>query len=126
MKQRILIVDDDRLVADTLSLVFRINGFESEARYSAAEGLDLARSFSPALLLTDVTMPGESGLDLADAMQREVPGCKLLMLTAYESNTHDVERHGARTRRKIRMLYKPVHPDILMREVSTLLTSPGA
>jgi DNA-binding response OmpR family regulator len=121
MKQRVLIVDDDRLVADTLSLVFRVNGFESEARYTAAEGLDLARSFAPSLLLTDVTMPGESGLELADAVHREVPGCKVLMLTAYESNSSDVERHSERTRRPVRMLYKPVRPEELIREARELL-----
>ncbi|SEF94972.1 Response regulator receiver domain-containing protein [Bryocella elongata] len=121
MKQRVLIVDDDRLVADTLSLVFRLNGFDSEARYSAADGLNLARSFAPTLLLTDVTMPGESGLDLADAVAREMPDCKLMMLTAYESNTPHVEKHTARTRRPIRMLYKPVRPEELIREVHELL-----
>ena len=39
MKQRVLVVDDDRMVADTLNLVFQANGYESEAVYSAAEGL---------------------------------------------------------------------------------------
>lgn len=121
MKQRVLIVDDDRLVADTLSLVFRVNGFDSEARYSAADGLHFARSYAPSLLLTDVTMPGESGLDLADAVHREMPGCKLLMLTAYESNSSDVQKHSERTRRPIRMLYKPVHPEDLIREAQELL-----
>ncbi len=39
MKQRVLVVDDDHLVADTLQLVFKVNGYESEAVYSAADGL---------------------------------------------------------------------------------------
>jgi len=121
MKQRILIVDDDRLVADTLSLVFRVNGFDSEARYTAADGLDRARSFAPSLLLTDVTMPGESGLDLADAVAREMPDCKLMMLTAYESNSAPVQKHSERTQRPIRMLYKPVHPEELIRAAQQLL-----
>jgi CheY-like chemotaxis protein len=123
MKRRILVVDDDRLVADTLSLVFRANGFESEARYSAAEGLARARSFFPELLLTDVTMPGEGGLELADAMHSEQPGCKLLMLTAYESNGVHVQRHGQRTKRPIRMLYKPIRPEELLREATQLLSA---
>ena len=66
MKQKILVVDDDRLVADTLNLVFLANGFESEARYSAAEGLSRARTFAPQLMLCDVTMPEENGLELAE------------------------------------------------------------
>lgn len=123
MKQRVLIVDDDHLVADTLTLVFRANGFESEARYSAAEGLDRARSFAPSLLLTDFTMPGENGLDLVEAVQRELPACRMMFLTAYESNTRHLERHTRRTQRPIRMLYKPVHPEDLLREAQALLTA---
>jgi len=37
MKQRVLVIDDDKLVADTLSLIFLANGFQSEARCSAAQ-----------------------------------------------------------------------------------------
>ena len=37
MKQRVLVVDDDRLVADTLNLVFQANGYECEAVYCAAD-----------------------------------------------------------------------------------------
>ncbi len=123
MKQRVLIVDDDHLVADTLSLVFRANGFESEARYSAAEGLDLARSFAPTLLLTDYSMPGENGLDLADAIHRELPECRLMILTAYESNSRLVEQHSERTKRRIPTLYKPVRPEELLREAQALLAA---
>ena len=47
MKQRVLVVDDDRLVADTLNLVFQANGYESEAVYCAADGLARARTFAP-------------------------------------------------------------------------------
>lgn len=46
MRQRVLVVDDDHLVADTLRMVFAVNGFESEACYSAADALRRARSFS--------------------------------------------------------------------------------
>ena len=42
MKTRVLVVDDDRLVADTLSLIYNVNGYECEARYSAADGFQRA------------------------------------------------------------------------------------
>lgn len=44
MKARVLVVDDDRLVADTLCMIYRVNGFESEARYSAADGFEPQRA----------------------------------------------------------------------------------
>src|SRR6202012_1961616 len=86
MKQRVLVVDDDKLVADTLSLIFRANGFDAEACYSAAEGLERARTYDPGLLLCDVTMPETTGLELAATIDHEMPECKILMLTAYSTN----------------------------------------
>ncbi len=60
--QRVLIVDDDRLVADTLTLIFEKNGFKAKAAYSADEALILSREFAPDLLLCDVTMPARDSL----------------------------------------------------------------
>jgi CheY-like chemotaxis protein len=121
MKQRILVVDDDRLVADTLNLIFQANGYESEAVYSAAEGLARARTFAPGLLLCDVSMPDENGLQLAEALQHEMPDCKVLLLTAYASNVAKVEQHASRTNRTLKLLNKPCRPEILLREARDLL-----
>jgi CheY-like chemotaxis protein len=119
--QRVLVVDDDRLVADTISLVFRANGFEAEATYSAAEGLERARTFDPELLLMDITMPERTGLELAEDMHRERPGCKLLLLTAYSSNLAKVQSMSAQMKRELRVLSKPVRPEELLEHASEML-----
>lgn len=121
MKQRILVVDDDRLVADTLSLIYRANGFDSEARYSAADGLERARTYAPSLVLCDVTMPEESGLALAEKMNAEQPACKMLMITAYSSNAAKVELESIRMKRELRLLSKPCPPAELLRATYSLL-----
>ncbi len=121
MKQRVLVVDDDRLVADTLNLIFQANGYDSEAAYSAEEGLERARAFSPGLLLTDVTMPNESGLQLAEKVHREMPDCKLLLLTAYASNMDKVALEAERNNRPLKLLNKPCRPELLLLEASALL-----
>ena len=121
MKPRVLVVDDDRLVADTLNLVFLANGYDSEARYSAAEGLSRARSFGPQLLLCDVTMPEETGLQLVDKISRELPDVRLLMLTAYASNAEKVDAHSSRTGQPLKLLSKPCRPEELLREATALL-----
>jgi DNA-binding response OmpR family regulator len=121
MKQRVLVIDDDRLVADTLTLIFQANGYDSEAVYSAAEGLARARTFSPELLLCDVTMPEENGLQLVEKVQHEMPQCKLLMLTAYSSNHIKVEQHASRTNLPLKLLNKPCRPEVLLREAHSLL-----
>lgn len=102
-------------------MIFVANGFESEACYSAADGLTRARSFSPSLLLCDVTMPEQTGLQLADAMNREMPACKVLMLTAYSSNAVKVEMQALRMKRPLKLLNKPCRPELLLSEVHALL-----
>ena len=123
MKSRVLVVDDDRLVADTICLVYKANGFDSEARYSAAEGLERARSYEPDLMLCDVTMPDISGLELADSIAELLPETRLLLLSAYSSNAADVRAHSRRARRPLKLLSKPCRPDDLMRESRALLRS---
>ena len=121
MKTRVLVVDDDRLVADTLCLIYQANGFDSEARYSAAEGFERAKTFEPALVLCDVTMPEESGLQLADRMLEALPSTRMLLLSAYASNAAYVQAHARTQRRPLKLLSKPCRPDDLLRESRALL-----
>ncbi len=121
MKTRVLVVDDDRLVADTLCMVYRANGYESEARYSAADGFECARNYVPDLILCDVTMPDESGLELAYRMEQTMPRTRMLMLTAYASNAPEVRAQSRRMQRPLRLLSKPCRPDDLLRETRALL-----
>ena len=123
MKQRILVVDDDKLVADTLNLIFLANGFQSEARYSAAAALERARSFGPQLLLCDVTMPHETGLQLVEQVSKELPETRLLMLTAYSSNQAKVEAHSSQMGRPLKLLNKPCRPEDLLRTANELLAT---
>jgi CheY-like chemotaxis protein len=119
-----LVVDDDHLVADTLRMVFVANGFESEACYSAAEGLRMAKSFSPELLLCDVTMPGQDGLQLAAQVFRELPGCQMIMLTAYLTSTASQELEELRRKRPLKVLNKPCRPEVILQEAVELLRLP--
>ena len=121
MKTRVLVVDDDRLVADTLCMIYRVNGFESEARYSAAEGFERAKSFVPDMVLCDVTMPEESGIELAQRMQEALPDTRLLLLTAYASNAATVNAQSQNMIRPLKLLSKPCRPDDLLRETRALL-----
>jgi DNA-binding response OmpR family regulator len=121
MRQRVLVVDDDPLIADTLRLIFKAHGFQAEACCSAAEGMARARSFAPQLLVCDVTMPDETGLQLAEKMQQELPECKVLMLSAYSSNAIKVELQAKRMKRALKLLSKPCRPELLLEEAEALL-----
>lgn len=120
---RVLVVDDERLVADTISLVFGRSGFDARTAYSADEALTFARDFQPNLLLCDVSMPGKDGLHLMKEISRELPNCRILLLTGFYSNLATMQKHVARLPRPVGILTKPCQPDVLLREATSLLAS---
>lgn len=119
--QRVLIVDDDHLVADTLGLIFRRSGYNVQACYSADQALMLAREFQPNLLLCDISMPGRDGLALTQDMIRELPSCRILVLTGYQANLHRVREHTRRFAQPVGLFSKPCQPADLLREASAML-----
>jgi CheY-like chemotaxis protein len=121
--QRVLIVDDDRLVADTLTLIFERNGFAAKQAYSADEALESSRTFAPNLLLCDVSMPGRDGLSLVDDVTREMPACRILVLTGFYSNLKNVREHSRKLSRPMGVLTKPCQPSELLREAAALLAT---
>lgn len=71
-----LIVDDDRVVVDTLCALLAARGFEVAGACSAEAAMDLVEGgLAPDVLLTDLNMPGRSGEDLADSVRAE-PRCE--------------------------------------------------
>jgi DNA-binding response OmpR family regulator len=120
--QRVLIVDDDTMVADTLNMVFQKNGFNARSSYSANEGLACAREFRPDLLLCDLIMPGRDGLSLVEDINRELPDCRILFLTGFYANLDDVEDHSREFQRPVGILTKPCLPADLIREANAILS----
>ena len=119
--QRILIVDDDTMVADTLTLIFQKNGFDVRSCNSAEEGLAFARTFRPDLLLCDLIMPGRDGLDLVSDVTRELPSCRILVLTGFYADLGAVESHSRKLPRPVGILTKPCQPTDLLRHANAML-----
>jgi CheY-like chemotaxis protein len=119
--QRVLVVDDDRLVADTISMVFEKSGFRAKSAYSADQALKFSREFTPDLLLCDVTMPERDGLSLVSDIARELPACRVIVLTGFYSNIKIVRERTSMLPRRIGILTKPCQPAELLREAAALL-----
>ena len=98
MAERIWVVDDDRSVRFVLATALREAGFEVAAFAHAAEaGAALGTQAPPALVLTDVRMPGDSGLVLLDTLKAAVPGLPVIVMSAHTdvASTAGVFRGGA-------------------------------
>jgi two-component system response regulator HydG len=107
---RTLIVDDDEAHAEALSDVLEGEGHPCRIVHSGAEAVDLLGEQSFDAVLTDVVMPGVSGMDVLEAAVRLQPDAAVLLVTGHESvkNAVDAMRRGAAD-----YLPKPVDPSEL-------------
>jgi len=117
----ILVVDDEPTIADTLSQILQGEGFAAVACYAGVDAIEIARLTPPDLLLSDVVMPGMSGVELAIEVIRLVPNCPVVFLSGQATKADLLGKMG---RRQFKLLAKPIHPRDLLAEVSRLVTLP--
>jgi DNA-binding NtrC family response regulator len=84
---RILVVDDDASIRETIQLHLADSGHEVVAVSEAAAALAQLGTFEPALLITDVRMPGMSGLELLERLKALRPDIDVIVMTAHEDMT---------------------------------------
>jgi DNA-binding NtrC family response regulator len=83
MKPLILIVDDERSFRDLYSLTLQEEGFDTLCAESAETALRLLEENSVSLVVSDVRMPGKSGIELLQTARKQYEGLPFLLVTAY-------------------------------------------
>ena len=115
----VLVVDDEPLVADTLAAVLASSGLAVVRAYDGDSALEIALQEVPNLLLSDIRMPGMTGIELAMAVATELPTCEVLLFSGHAS-THDLaEAHAAGF--NFPLMTKPMHPVELLKRVHRCL-----
>lgn len=117
----ILVVDDEQIIADTLAMILTKSGYRVMAAYGGDSAMEIARQYRPALLITDVVMPGMTGIELAFALETVVPGCKVLLFSG-QAATVDLLAEARAMGREYTILNKPIHPADMIRRVSEYIT----
>lgn len=110
---RILVVDDERLVADTLNQIFKNKGFESTAVYSGEEAVQTAQWFQPDLIVLDLIMGRMNGVEVANEIASQLPQCRILVFSgnlALASLLADARSAEF----SFDLMIKPVHPEVLL------------
>jgi len=82
---RVLIVDDDRAMREMLEAALSDLGFRTEVHARATEALEHLTDEDPQVVLTDVRMPGMSGIELCEEVSRRHPTVPVLVLTGFGS-----------------------------------------
>jgi len=81
MASRILIIEDEPAIADSVAYTLQRDGFETRIAPDGEAGVGLATEFRPDLVILDLMLPGMSGLDVCRALRREYT-FPIIMLTA--------------------------------------------
>lgn len=109
VKTKVLIADDERVIADTLAAILNLGGFDARAAYSSYEALETANAFRPDLLISDVIMAEMNGIEAAIQMKKMLPDIHVFLLsgqTATPELLHKQKADGY----GFEILIKPVHP----------------
>ena len=114
-KRRVLLVDDERAVTETLSFNLEATGeFAVQAVNDPRQAVRVAREFAPHIIVLDVIMPGMDGGDVQAALRRDpkLKDIPIVMVTALVSNNETAD--GSLESGGVHMLGKPVRLDTLV------------
>lgn len=111
--QRVLIVDDERTITDTLVTIFSGRGYETRGVYSAEEARKVILDWPPDLAIIDVRLPGMNGVDLAILLKAEHPSCRLTLFSGHTS-TAELLEFAESQGHHFDIVAKPIHPEELL------------
>lgn len=113
---RILVVDDESLIADTIVQILNRNGFIAEAAYSGEEAIEIASRTCPELVLSDVLMPQIDGVEAAIAIREKCPDTRIVLFSGQAATVEILARARERGH-TFELLPKPIHPTQLIKHL---------
>jgi DNA-binding NtrC family response regulator len=115
-KARVVVVDDEHIIADTLTEILNSHGFQAKALYSGEAAVEEVHNFRPQFVLSDVRMGGIDGVEAAKRIRRLHPECRIILFTASPVR-HSI--HAVIDRLGFEFIERPLHPQ----EVLALLSN---
>ena len=114
-KLKVLIADDEKVIADTLAMILNQGGFDARAVYTCQKALEMAPAFQPDMLISDVLMADINGVDAAIKMRSILPDIRVFLLSGQAATAEMIAKSQA-SELGFEVLVKPVHPrDLIAR-----------
>ena len=114
---RVLVVDDERLIADSLAQILRARGHGVRVAYGGAEAISAAEQECPDIVLTDVLMPRVNGVQAAIAIRDMCPDTRIILFSG-QAVTTDLLREARAAGHDFEIWGKPLHPRDLLRKLA--------
>ena len=118
IKAKVLVVDDERIIADSLAVILHGKGYDARALYDGESALEACERGVPDCIISDVVMPGINGFELAVTVRQRFPQCRVLLFSGQAATTDMLERAGG-PGMEFELMAKPVHPTDLLARLET-------
>ena len=112
-KPKVLVADDEQVIANTLAIILNQAGFEARAVFSGEKAVEALDGFQPDMLISDVIMTGMTGIEAAIQTRNRLPHCKILLFSG-QAATADLLEQARMQGHEFEILAKPVHPTDLL------------
>ncbi len=112
-RPRVLVADDEQVIANTLAIILKQAGFEARAVFSGEKAVEALDTFKPDMLISDVIMTGMTGIEAAIITRQRMPNCKILLFSGQAATADLLEKARAQGH-EFEILAKPVHPTDLL------------
>jgi DNA-binding NtrC family response regulator len=113
-KKRVLIVDDELVIANSLAKVFSVTGYESKAAYSVEGAVQAVLEWTPHLAIIDVRLKEVNGVAFAVLLQERFPSCEVALFTGL-SDLSDLLERVRDSGHFFEVISKPIHPTDILR-----------
>jgi DNA-binding NtrC family response regulator len=122
---KILIVEDEKVVADSLAQILSSKGYDARVVYSAEAALHLVTQWLPNLAILDVMLPRMNGIDLAVILKERFAGCHILLFSG-QPTVEALMKKAKSDGHEFEIMAKPVHPTVMLEAISKRLAAKAA
>jgi DNA-binding NtrC family response regulator len=123
-EKRVLIVDDEVVIADSLARIFSNSGYEAKAAYSIDGAVQAVSEWTPHLAIVDVRLKEVNGVDFAIQLREKFPGCEVALFTGLTDLSNLLEKaHDAG--HTFEVISKPISPADMLDFVARKLSGIG-
>jgi CheY-like chemotaxis protein len=119
-KQRILVVDDEELIAHSLRDILTPAGFDTVCALSGTEAIEVAEEICPDIVISDVIMPDLDGVQTDIRIKRACQTARILLFSG-QSATSDLLQRARAEGHTFDLLPKPIHPARLIAALHKLM-----
>ena len=110
---RVLVLDDETVIAETVVEILKHEGFDAQSVPNGSAAIELAATWRPDVVLSDVVMPGINGIETGIKIREMIPDCKIILFSG-QAATVDMLERAREQGHNFDILAKPIRPEQLV------------